>query len=38
LHPAFRDKNGNEIDGIFDSAYEGCIYDVSASSYITDDS
>lgn len=30
LHPAFVDASGNEIDYFLDSAYEGCIFDVSA--------
>lgn len=38
LHPAFIDKNGNEIDYIMFSAYEGCLYDTSAGAYITNDS
>ena len=38
LHPAFKDKNGNEVDYIFESAYEGCVFDSSLSSYILDDS
>lgn len=33
LHPAFYDKNGNEVDYILMSAYEGCIYDTSANAY-----
>lgn len=37
LHPAFYDANGNEIDHIFFSAFEGSIYDTSASTYIKDD-
>lgn len=37
LYPAFYDKNGNEVDFIFLSAYEGSVYDVSAQSYILDD-
>ena len=38
LHPAFYDANGNEVDFILTSAYEGCIYDTSESAYISDDS
>lgn len=34
LHPAFYDKNGNEVDYILMSAYEGCIYDTSANAYL----
>ena len=37
LHPAFKDENGNEVDYILLSAYEGSLYDVSASTYILDD-
>lgn len=37
LHPAFYDKNGNEVDYILMSAYEGCIYDISASAYLKND-
>lgn len=37
LHPAFC-MAGKEIDYILLSAYEGTLYDVSESSYITDDS
>lgn len=37
LHPAFYDKNGNEVDCILMSAYEGCIYDTSASAYLKND-
>ena len=37
LHPAFYDKNGNEVDYILMSAYEGCIYDTSANAYILND-
>lgn len=33
LHPAFYDKNGNEVDYILMSAYEGCIYDTSANAW-----
>ena len=38
LHPAFYDKNGNEVDYVLMGAYEGSLYDVSASAYILDDS
>lgn len=34
LHPAFYDKNGNEVDYVLMSAYEGCIYDTSANAYL----
>ena len=34
LHPAFYDKDGNEIDYVLIGAYDGSIYDTSASSYL----
>ena len=34
VHPAFYDANGNELDYIFIGAYEGSIYDTSASAYL----
>lgn len=37
LHPAFYDKNGNEVDYILMSTYEGCIYDTSANAYLKND-
>lgn len=37
LHPAFYDKNGNEVDYTLMSAYEGCIYDTSANAYLKND-
>lgn len=37
LHPAFYNKNGNEVDYILMSAYEGCIYDTSANAYLKND-
>lgn len=37
LHPAFYDASGNEIDYFLTSAYEGSIYDASASAYLLDD-
>lgn len=37
LHPAFYDENGNEIDYILFSAYEGSMFDVSAKAYVNDD-
>ena len=37
LHPAFYDKNGNEVDYILMSAHEGCIYDTSANAYMLND-
>lgn len=36
LHPAFRDENGNAIDYILYSAYEGSMYDSSAKAYVND--
>lgn len=38
LHPWFYDEDGNEIDYAFLSAYEGCVYDTSASTYDKTDS
>ena len=37
LHPAFIDANGDELEYILLSAYEGSIYDTSASNYLADD-
>lgn len=37
LHPAFYDASGNEIDYFLTSAYEGNIYDASASAYLLND-
>ncbi len=37
LHPAFVNENGEEVDYYLISAYEGSIYDTSASTYILDD-
>ena len=37
LHPAFYDANGNEVDYILLSAFEGSIWDTSASAYILND-
>ena len=37
LHPAFYDASGNEIDYFLASAYEGSIYDASASAYLLND-
>ena len=34
VHPAFLDPDGNEMDGIYISAYEGSVYDVSGSAYV----
>lgn len=36
LHPLFYDANGNAVDHVLLSAYEGSMYDVSASAYIND--
>ena len=38
VHPAFVDASGKELDYILIGASKGCIYDVSESAYITDDS
>ena len=37
LHPAFYDASGKEIDYYLTSAYEGSVYDVSASAYLLQD-
>lgn len=37
LHPAFINENGQAVDYILISAYEGCLYDTSENEYITDD-
>lgn len=37
LHPSFYDASGNEIDYFLTSAYEGSIYDASASAYLLND-
>lgn len=37
LHPAFINEEGDELDYILLSAYEGCAYDVSESTYLTQD-
>jgi hypothetical protein len=36
LHPAFYNETGDRVDYILIGAYEGCIYDASVKSYITD--
>lgn len=36
LHPLFYDANGNEVEYVLLSAYEGSLYDVSAGAYIND--
>ena len=38
VHPAFVKPDGTERDFYYVGAYEACLYDVSASAYITDDS
>ena len=35
LHPAFYDKNGDEIDYVLRGAFEASIYDTSAGAYLT---
>lgn len=37
LHPAFYDANGNEVDYILLPAFEGSLYDTSASAYLMND-
>ena len=37
LHPAFINENGEEVDYILKSAFEGSIYDISAGKYLTND-
>lgn len=37
LHPAFIDENGEELEYILISAYEGCAYDVSNNTYLLRD-
>ena len=37
LHPAFYNENGEAVDYILMSAYEGSLYDTSENEYITDD-
>ena len=37
LHPLFKNANGEEVDYVLKSAYEGCIYDTSEGAYILDD-
>lgn len=37
LHPLFKDRNGEEIDYVLLSAYEGSIYDESAGAYLLED-
>ena len=36
VHPAFLDINGNEVNYILYSAFEGSMYDVSKSAYVND--
>ncbi len=37
IHPLFINENGEEVDYVLLSAYEGCIFDTSASNYLQDD-
>lgn len=37
LHPAFYDENGDPVDYILFSAYEGSIFDTSANTYLQND-
>lgn len=37
VHPVFFDKNGKETDYVLLSAFEGSLYDTSASKYLTND-
>lgn len=37
LHPAFYDENGNEINYVLYSAYEGCIFSEAEGRYLLDD-
>ena len=36
-HPVFFNAAGQEVDRVYMSAYEGCIYDVSAGAYLVND-
>lgn len=36
IHPVFIDGNGNEVDYVLFSAFEGSMYDVSTSTYVND--
>lgn len=36
IHPLFIDGNGNEVDYVLFSAFEGSMYDVSTSTYVND--
>lgn len=38
LFPVFYDDNGDEVEYVLEGAYEGSIYDVTNSVYVTDDS
>ena len=38
VHPLFTDSDGNEVDYVLFSAYEGSLYDASEGVYVTDDS
>ena len=37
IHPLFKNADGEELDYVLLSAYEGSVYDVSAAAYMTDD-
>lgn len=37
IHPTFISEDGNEVDYILYSAYEGCIFDISANDYLKND-
>jgi len=37
LHPAFIDENGEELEYVLISAYEGCAYDISENAYMVRD-
>lgn len=36
IHPVFIDGNGNEVDYVLFSAFEGSMYDISVSAYVND--
>jgi hypothetical protein len=37
LHPLFKDANGNTLEYVLLSAYQGCAYDVSTEAYLLND-
>lgn len=37
LHPAFYNEAGHEVEYVFIGAFKGCLYDTSASAYLTTD-